>query len=449
MNSLSSVIASYLVNSVWEVALIAGAGWLVSRLLKKLGPAAEHLTWVSTLALAILMPALPFLGLVLASLFVPHVLSVHPSVDLVATQSGDLAPRGIFVLPAVLVLPLASLYTGSLIYFAARFAWSLHCTAMLVRDASPARLTPQQDEIWRHCKRSFSLGTARILSSPRISGPVTLGLRVPVLLLPVEFPVDCASQDFFAALAHECAHIKRRDFQKNLVYEFASLILAFHPVTWMLKSHIAQTREMICDGMATETLIDSCSYTQSLLRLATMIAMTSPISTSQAIGIFDADILEKRIMMMNIQKQHLSSGFKYGLVVPAILLLLSVAAGGAAMAVVIDPQTASQTGTQEKPYGHIYRIGKDVSAPIPINSINAEYPKAVLDAKERFAGICLVSIVVDQMGVPRDIHVAHSLRPDFDASAIKAVQQYRFTPAKRLGKPVAVKLTIEVNFKQY
>src|SRR6185437_5787070 len=107
----------------------------------------------------------------------------------------------------------------------------------------------------------------------------------------------------------------------NLFYEAASLLIAFHPVTWMLKSHIAQTREMVCDGMATERLIDSRSYTQALLRLATMVAMTSRVSTSHAIGIFDANILEKRIMMMNLKKPHLSSALKYGLVIPATLFL--------------------------------------------------------------------------------------------------------------------------------
>jgi beta-lactamase regulating signal transducer with metallopeptidase domain len=106
------------------------------------------------------------------------------------------------------------------------------------------------------------------------------------------------------------AHMKRRDFQKNICYEVAILLLAFHPALWFLKSQIAQTREMICDNMATEKLIDSRSYTHSLLRLATMIATSSRVSTTHAIGIFDANILEKRIMTINLRKQHPSSALK-------------------------------------------------------------------------------------------------------------------------------------------
>jgi len=77
--------------------------------------------------------------------------------------------------------------------------------------------------------------------------------------------------------------------------------------------------------------------------------MASRVSTLHAIGIFDANILEKRVMMMNIKKQPLSSVLKYGLIIPSTLFLLSIAAGGAAMAVVIEPQSSSQAADQAQP----------------------------------------------------------------------------------------------------
>jgi TonB family protein len=270
-----------------------------------------------------------------------------------------------------------------------------------------------------------------------------------VLLVPVEFAAGCTPQDFLAALAHECAHMKRRDFQKNLLYEAASLVLAFHPVAWILKSQIAQTREMICDGMATERVVDSRSYAQSLLRLASMVVVAARVSTTHAIGIFDANILEKRIMMMHIKKQHVSAALKFGLMIPATLLLLSAAFGGAAMAVVIEAQSPSQTATKAQPYGKIYPIGGEVSAPVLVWQKDAEFPKSELKLKAPFGGDVVLGLVVDKFGVPRDVHVVHSLKPDFDAKAVQAVQQYRFTPAKRSGEPVAVAMNIEVNFQKY
>jgi TonB family C-terminal domain len=449
MNSVSGFVVSYFINSIWEVALIAAAGWLVSRLLKKAGPQAEHLVWVSTLGLAILAPALPFFRWLLAFVHLPHAAGGHASIAFVAAQGAALNQKGIYVLPVVLVGALLALYFGALVYFAVRLAWSLRSTARMLRLARPLLLTEEQEEVWLGCKRAFGLDAAQILCSSQIAGPVTMGLRGPVLLVPDAFVADCAPQDLLAALAHECAHMKRRDFQKNLLYEIASLVLAFHPVIWILKIHIAQTREMICDEMATEGLIDSRRYTESLLRLATMVAVGSRVSTTHAIGIFDANILEKRIMMMNLKKPQLSSALKYGLVIPATVFLLSVAVGGAAMAVAIEPSVSTQAAGQTQSYGQVYHIGKDVKAPVLVWSIEPEYPKAELKSKDKFGGTCLIGLVVDSSGMVHDVHVKRSLRPDFDANAVKTVEQYRFKPGTRAGKPVAVALTVEVNFQKF
>ena len=446
MTSLSSVIVSYFVNSVWQVPLIAAAGWAMSRMLKKLGPQSEHVLWVSTLLLSILAPALPFFRRLLA---VPHSVKEYLSITLVAAPPNNPNTASIINLPAVLTSSLLVLYIGSLLYFAARLGWSLYSTTKLLRGSDPSSLTPEQNEIWLRCKRAFSIGSARIINSQRISGPVAVGFRRSLLLIPIDFAEQCPSQDFLVALAHESAHIKRRDFLKNLFYEFASLIIAFHPVTWILKSHIAQTREMICDGMATERLINSQNYTQSLLRLATMIAMNPRVSTSNAIGIFDANILEKRIMMINRKKRHFSSALKYGLIIPSTLFLISVAIGGAAMAFAVQPQSPSHAADEAAPYGHVYKIGKDISAPILVESTDPVYPESARKTKDKFDGTCLIGLIVDASGVPQDVHIVRSLSPDFDANAISAVQQYRFTPAKRSGEPVAVALRIEVNFKKY
>jgi TonB family protein len=449
MSSVAGVLITYLVNSVWEIPVVGGAGWLVGRALRRLGPRAEHGVWVSTLALAILTPALPLFRWLMELLRDSR--GGHEPLSIVSTvaQSGGPNMAGVFVIPATFVLPLFVVYACALVYFAARLVWSLYWTDELLRRGGAVSLEPEKDDAWRRCRRAFGVDGARIVGSKRVTGPVTLGLRAPVLVVPLGFAEESGVQDFLAAVAHECAHMQRRDFEKNLLYEAVSLVIAFHPVTWMLKSRIAQTREMICDAMATERLIDSRRYTQSLLRLAAMVAVSPRVSTINAIGIFDANILEKRIMRMHIRKQQVSSAVKYGLVIPATLFLLSVAVGGAAMAVVVEPRAAAQAGDAAKLYGQVYRIGKDVSAPVLIHSAEAEFPASARAKKDKFDGTCLIVLVVDASGMPRDVHVDRSLSPDFDANAIKAVKEYRFAPAKRAGQPVAVALHVEVNFKRF
>lgn len=270
-----------------------------------------------------------------------------------------------------------------------------------------------------------------------------------MLLVPPDFAAGCAPEDFLAALAHECAHARRHDFQKNLFYEAVSLALAFHPAIWAIKTQIAQTREMVCDSMVTERALDSRNYAHSLLRLAAMVGVSSRAAAAHAIGIFDANILEKRIMMINLKKRQVNFALKYGLLVPAVILLPAVAVGAAAVAVVVEPQSATQAADQASLYGHVYKVGKDVSAPVLLKSVEAKFPASAKNTKAQIDAIVLVSIIVDAKGMPQDVNIQRSYKPDFDAEAIKAIRQYRFTPAMRLGKPVAVAVTIEVNFKTY
>ena len=449
MSSLTSAIASYLINSLWLIPLIAATGWLMSRMLRRLGPQVEHFLWVSTLLLSVLTPAFPLYRWLPAFLPLPHSASGHSSITFVAAQGLDLKAANVFIIPTTLIVPLLFLYFIALLYFAVRLGWSIYCTATLYRNSSAVSLSAVHDELWHRCRQAFSIDEASILSSSRITGPVTMGLRKPALLMPAEFFSTCAPQDFLAALAHECAHMRRRDFQKNLLYEFASLFIAFHPVTHILKSNIAQTREMICDAMATDKFIDSRIYTQSLLRLAAMIALAPRVSPTHAIGIFDANILEKRIMVMNSKKRTIRPALKYGLLIPATLFLLSIAIAGAAKAVVIEQPSPSSSSDEAKQEGRVYRIGKDVSAPILIQDVPPDFPASARSGKYKFIGTCLLALIVDASGTPRDVKVERSLGPDFDANAIKAVQQYRFTPAMHAGQPVAVALHIEVNFRKY
>jgi protein TonB len=54
---------------------------------------------------------------------------------------------------------------------------------------------------------------------------------------------------------------------------------------------------------------------------------------------------------------------------------------------------------------------------------------------------------VDAQGNPQRVQVVHALGKGLDEKAVEAVRRYRFKPATLQGKPVAVELNIEVNFR--
>ena|ERR1700722_17096240 len=128
MSSVAGVLISCLVNSVWEIPLVGGAGWLVGRALRRLGPRAEHAVWVSTLALAILTPALPLFRWLMELLRDSR--GGHEALSIVSTaaQTGGPNAAGVFVIPATFVLPLFVVYAG--VCFTSRRDWCGRCIGL-------------------------------------------------------------------------------------------------------------------------------------------------------------------------------------------------------------------------------------------------------------------------------------------------------------------------------
>ena len=92
-------------------------------------------------------------------------------------------------------------------------------------------------------------------------------------------------------------------------------------------------------------------------------------------------------------------------------------------------------------------LGGGVSSPILIYDPDPEFSDEARRAK--YQGICLVALVVDSQGNPQQVHVARPLGMGLDEKAVEAVRQYKFKPAIFRGKPVAVAINIEVNFRIY
>jgi periplasmic protein TonB len=95
--------------------------------------------------------------------------------------------------------------------------------------------------------------------------------------------------------------------------------------------------------------------------------------------------------------------------------------------------------------GGAYKIGGGVSAPVPVVRPEPEYSEEARKAK--WQGAVMLSLVVDENGVPQDIKVVRSLGLGLDQKAIEAVQKWRFKPGLKDGKPVPVSANIEVNFR--
>ena len=98
--------------------------------------------------------------------------------------------------------------------------------------------------------------------------------------------------------------------------------------------------------------------------------------------------------------------------------------------------------------GGLYHVGGGVSAPVALNSVEAEFSDEARRAK--YQGVCLISLIVDAQGNPQNPRVIRTLGMGLDEKALEAVRKYKFRPAMKDGKtPVPVMITVEVNFRLY
>lgn len=97
--------------------------------------------------------------------------------------------------------------------------------------------------------------------------------------------------------------------------------------------------------------------------------------------------------------------------------------------------------------GGVYTVGGGISAPQAISAPDPDYTEEARRAKKQ--GTCVLWLIVDSAGHPRDIKVVRGLGLGLDAKALEAVRQWRFQPALKDGKPVDVQISVEVEFHLY
>jgi periplasmic protein TonB len=97
--------------------------------------------------------------------------------------------------------------------------------------------------------------------------------------------------------------------------------------------------------------------------------------------------------------------------------------------------------------GGVFKVGGGISAPQAISTPDPEYTEEARNAKTQ--GTCILWLIVDDQGHPRDIRVVRGLGFGLDSKAVEAVKQWRFQPALKDGHPVNVQISVEVGFRLY
>lgn len=102
-------------------------------------------------------------------------------------------------------------------------------------------------------------------------------------------------------------------------------------------------------------------------------------------------------------------------------------------------QTVAPKAPSESPGDRVV-----VTNPRAVYAPDPEFPKKARKGHKK--GEIVFSLVVGQDGLPRDITLVRGISTELDEAALDSLRKWRFTPAMKDGKPVAVHITVEIDF---
>jgi beta-lactamase regulating signal transducer with metallopeptidase domain len=256
-------LASALLHSVWENAVLALAAALTLRAMARATAAARHNVAVAFLLAMVAVPVVQFLrfwgepgagivGGLLPAMTVPR---LSPAANAFVQDSSAVAP-------------LVTLF------------WLLGAGLMLVRHVAalraltrieqrPSQMLPAE---WqrRVDEMRAALGITRAVAV-RLSSDVIIPFAArslrPAIWLPLSLLTRAPADQIEALLAHELAHVARRDWLWNGVQCVVESLLFYHPATWWLSRRIRQEREHACDDLAVVACGDAIALAEALTAL--------------------------------------------------------------------------------------------------------------------------------------------------------------------------------------
>ena len=296
------MVIEYLANSAWQIPLLAVGAWVLVKLVRP-GVLVEHWVWLSVLAMAVVLPmrGVERRRIVPAA---PSAKSDAVAVALLAASLSHEVTRPVGSLNAHehgVVLSVAAtrwvlgLYAGTLLFGILRLLNAWRAARRLVWESIELVLPPHAMDKFEACRAKLHAEPPLLRETYRIAGPVVVGAMRPVLLLPERF-AEHAEEEIRAALLHEFAHVRRRDYLVNLACQVAALPVAWHPAMWSIQRRIRMTREMVCDRIAAEEMGSGAEYSRCLLSLA--MQMLGKDVSIDAVGLFQNGTMEERVMRL-------------------------------------------------------------------------------------------------------------------------------------------------------
>ena len=176
------------------------------------------------------------------------------------------------------VSPMLLVWLVCAILLAAYFVIGYAC---MVRRFRGMRLAPQPSIDALLDRFRFSRDPRICVSSSR-RAPLTFGVFHPTVLLPEDMPVGSA--EFQLVLAHELAHIRRKDCLRKLLLTVCLCLYWWDPLVWLMVWFANRDMELACDEAVLRALGPDYrkAYALTLLDMAQRNPKSAPLCSGFA-----------------------------------------------------------------------------------------------------------------------------------------------------------------------
>ncbi len=190
---------------------------------------------------------------------------------------------------------------------------------LIRRNGTNAR--PELQQNFAGLLEKFGRGAGvRLLESADAAVPMLAGLFKPAVLLPLRVVSGLGAREIEAILAHELAHLVRRDAWSNLAQVAIETLFFYHPAMWWIGRRARQERENAADDLTLEVCADRRVYAEALAQLAEM-----HLGPQAALAATGGSLLARiRRIVRPAPVETPASGWSLGL--PALLTALALAA---------------------------------------------------------------------------------------------------------------------------
>ena len=183
--------------------------------------------------------------------------------------------------------------------------WRLRRCRSLVARASPA--PPAIADLVASVANQIGLPRAprACVVTARVSPFVWAFARSPVVVLPRDLIKGLSPEERRAVVAHELAHLARRDHVVRWLELIVATVHWWNPAAWWIRRRLHEVEELCCDARAVDALSQKARhYGRAILKATEFLDDRRDAVPFGATGLLEASTLKRRIVMIATERLH-------------------------------------------------------------------------------------------------------------------------------------------------